>query len=219
MGCDSNLQLAKIRFRLLQKKSRELGIHEDDILKNANYLIKHTGTKLNVVKFFVFTTLSLIVSLGAIVLAVHKGYISYSTVQNVIHKFSDVHYQEACMVPYHELVLDVFRPPVNCSFCKGIIKFDRVKNLTSDEFVKKYAYSARPVIIEDAQQNWSAKNIFSFDFFKDTYKSQKNSPVMESTGKDCQFFRYKTKFEFLKDVFDMPKERVDMKGDPWYIGW
>ena len=25
--------------------------------------------------------------------------------------------------------------------------------------------------------------------------------------------------DVTKDVFDMPKERVDMKGEPWYIGW
>lgn len=123
-----------------------------------------------------------------------------------------------CVVPLTDFMLDFFRPPVNCDFCEGIKGFDRVQNLSTDEFVEKYAYSGRPVIITDATKNWAAVDHFSFDFFRKLYK--KKSPVFNpDKGKDCQFFPYKTSFKDLKDVFKMPLEMVEMKGHSWYVGW
>jgi len=81
----------------------------------------------------------------------------------------------------------------------------------------RYAYSGRPVLILDGQENWTAPDSFSFEFFKNIYSS--DSPVLVNSERDCQFFPYQTNFKNLGDVFNMTSERANMKGDPWYIGW
>ena len=125
--------------------------------------------------------------------------------------------QEQCLLPTTEIMLDVFRPPLDCSFCEGIHKEDRVANLTAEEFKDKYGYSGRVTVVTDGTKDWSASKFFSLGFFKKVYG--KNSPVLESASKDCQFFRYNTDFNTMKEVFTMPKKMQKMEGKPWYIGW
>ena len=81
----------------------------------------------------------------------------------------------------------------------------------------RYAYTGRPVVIEDGQKNWTARTKFSFDFFKGIYS--KDSPVLNNFERNCQFFPYKTEFRRLVEVFEMDKERASFKAEPWYIGW
>ncbi|EDO42000.1 predicted protein, partial [Nematostella vectensis] len=125
--------------------------------------------------------------------------------------------REECLFPIPEFVLDRFRPPIDCSICRDIHKVERVSNITPQEFAKKYAYSARPVVIEDGMKNWTASEHFSFDFFKKVYSP--DSPALKSRDGQCQFFPYNTKFSTLKEVFQMPEKDAQMKGKPWYIGW
>lgn len=54
-----------------------------------------------------------------------------------------------------------FRPPENCKFCENVDKVDRISGITPMEFERKYAYSARPVIVEDATRNWTALEVNS----------------------------------------------------------
>lgn len=79
-------------------------------------------------------------------------------------------------------------------------------------FVISYAYSGKPVVINDAMANWTAPEVFSFSFFKSLYHGEMAN---------CQFFPYKTEFQSLQDVFDMSADRAMMeKGTkPWYVGW
>ncbi|KAL3858860.1 hypothetical protein ACJMK2_009109 [Sinanodonta woodiana] len=127
--------------------------------------------------------------------------------------------KEPCIINLPEAIVDVFRPPVDCAICRGITAVDRVSNITSEEFENKYAYSGHPVIITDGTESWTAPEVFSFEFFKEIYTD--DSPVMENTEANCQFFPYKTNFKNLRDVFTMSEERAHMKdgSDPWYIGW
>ncbi|XP_072024428.1 bifunctional arginine demethylase and lysyl-hydroxylase PSR-like [Amphiura filiformis] len=126
---------------------------------------------------------------------------------------------EECIVNNLEEIQDMFRPPVNCSVCANVTQVDRVEKLSSDDFVKYYAYSGHPVVITDATVNWTANSHFTFNFFKSIY--DKESPVLDGEDENCQFFPYKTKFENLGEVFQMSASRSMLTdgSDPWYIGW
>jgi len=67
--------------------------------------------------------------------------------------------------------------------------------------------------------NWTATDVFSFDFFKNIYPD--DSPALDSFDSDCQFFPYKTKFKNLREVLNMSPERARLENGShfWYIGW
>lgn len=52
-----------------------------------------------------------------------------------------------------------FRPAENCNFCQNVIEVERVNKIAPQEFAEKYAYTAKPVIVEDATQNWTALEV------------------------------------------------------------
>ncbi|EDV25502.1 expressed hypothetical protein [Trichoplax adhaerens] len=123
-----------------------------------------------------------------------------------------------CLLENTETTQDVFRPPVDCSMCRGITEIVRVSNLTKKEFEEKYAYSGQAVVVTDGTANWTAPEVFSFAYFKKLYAPK--SVALRSAERDCQFFPYKTNFTSLGQVFRMPKARANLKtGKPWYIGW
>ncbi|XP_069166246.1 uncharacterized protein [Procambarus clarkii] len=126
-------------------------------------------------------------------------------------------YAEQCTIDMPAAVQDVFRPPVECAMCREVTHVERVSTITPQHFEHRYAYSGRPVVVTDGQKNWTAPETFSFDFFKSIYAD--DSPVLENFERDCQFFPYQTEFRNLRHVFNMSSERVQMRGDPWYIGW
>lgn len=224
MNCsDADFELAKIRFKKLYKKAKELNISDSD-LQSFSFVKKHKINKVNVFcilsKWIAAASIIVILFGGAIYGATNKGYIEAKLIAEWTSLFTGADLQtDNCIIPFSEYILDFLRPPVNCEFCRDVKGFDRVKNLSQDDFVKIYAYSGRPVIVTDATLNWTASQQFSFDFFKKLYK--KNSPVFndDSSNRDCQFFPYKTNFNGLYDVFKMSKHMKDMRGDPWYVGW
>jgi hypothetical protein len=73
--------------------------------------------------------------------------------------------------------------------------------------------------VTDAMSNWTATNVFSFQFFKEIYS--KDSPALDGYDIDCQFFPYKTQFKSLREVLNMSPQRarLDYGSDPWYVGW
>ena len=94
----------------------------------------------------------------------------------------------------------------------------RVSNISKEEFLAKYAYSGRPVVITDAAQNWSAVGKFNFRFFKRIY-ARNMEAAEENVDEGCYFFPYKSGFDSLGEALRMPKKRAEWKGEPWYIGW
>ena len=127
---------------------------------------------------------------------------------------------ERCFFYMPDFIVDVSRPPVSCDICENLSIIDRISNMTSEDFERKYAYSGRPVVVMNAMLGWSASEVFNFDFFKSIYAD--DSPVfVHSAEQNCQFFPYKTKFRNLAEVFNMSKERAELKdgSEPWYIGW
>lgn len=126
---------------------------------------------------------------------------------------------ESCVVDMPEFVNDVFRPPVECSFCENVTEVKTVYNISQEEFEELYAYTGVPVVVGDGTQNWTAPAYFSFEFFKEIYKE--GSQALENQEKNCQFFPYKSNFRTLGEVMSMSPERARMEdgSEPWYIGW
>ncbi|KAG1679043.1 Bifunctional arginine demethylase and lysyl-hydroxylase JMJD6 [Nymphon striatum] len=123
---------------------------------------------------------------------------------------------ESCTVDMPAAIHDAFRPPVNCSMCSHVTEVEHVSVLTAKLFEERHAYSGRPVVIVDGTNNWTAPEVFSFNFFKQLYPE--DSPVR---GDQCQFFPYQTSFESLNEVFNMTEDRANLRdgSNPWYIGW
>ncbi|KAI8046352.1 uncharacterized protein LOC128252962 [Drosophila gunungcola] len=109
------------------------------------------------------------------------------------------------------------RPPESCDFCANIKQVPRLQNISPQEFEKKFAYNAAPVIVSDATKNWTAVSLFNYWYFRDVYARAKQKQHI----KDCQFLPYKTGFSDIYDALNMPKDRVELKlgEQPWYFGW
>ncbi|XP_020911008.1 bifunctional arginine demethylase and lysyl-hydroxylase JMJD6 isoform X2 [Exaiptasia diaphana] len=214
---DSNEQQVLEAFKTLRLKARKLGI-KDSTLSKVNSVSKLKKPS-RAMFFGAILVCALAIVIGCGVLAFKKEVITARMVAHFIaDKILDFELEkETCFFPIPEIVLDIFRPPVDCSICKNVSSVDRVRNISPKEFLDKYAYTARPVVIEDGMSNWTAHKYFSFDFFKKIYSP--NSPVMKSRDPQCQFFPYKTNFASLEEVFQMPEKDAKMEGKPWYIGW
>jgi len=96
-----------------------------------------------------------------------------------------------CLLVTPEIVLDLFRPSVDCNECKNIKQPIYTSNISAVEFAQKYAFSMQPVVILDEQAGWNAKDVFSYDYFKQLYRIQGNQTEEEFVDV-CQFFPYKT---------------------------
>ena len=156
--------------------------------------------------------------------------------------------KEECVVTNPVPLRAMTLPPANCfSLCQGLEQLPVVENLTSDEFLTQYAYTGRPVLVRAATVNWTAKDHFSFDFFKRVFEPHaerlerwRNSgnldwdseskqddtdpPISDEDSKDldhCQFFPYKTEFENLWQFLNMSeaRSRLDPSEKSYYVGW
>ncbi|XP_020812913.1 uncharacterized protein LOC110187784 [Drosophila serrata] len=109
------------------------------------------------------------------------------------------------------------RPPESCYFCENIKHVPRLQNISPQEFEQKFAYSAAPVIVSDATQNWTAVSLFNYWYFRDVYAKAKQKQHI----RECQFLPYKTGFLDIYEALDMPEDRVNLRPreQPWYFGW
>lgn len=123
-----------------------------------------------------------------------------------------------CLVSNNYFVMEVTRPLSNCSMCEHVSGFIGLRNPTRAEFAR-YAYSGSPLIVHNATASWAALHTFDFDFFKDVYSNTRGAH--RAVEEECQFFPFRTGFASLRDVFNMPEERVrQLNGSrSWYIGW
>lgn len=110
-----------------------------------------------------------------------------------------------------------FRPLQSCVFCRDVKEIPIVTNLSPEDFERRFAYSGAPVIVKDATQNWTATEVFTYDYFRNLYLNAFDY----SSKANCQFFPYKTEFKSLQEAFRMDEARARYeKGQkPWYFGW
>ena len=124
-----------------------------------------------------------------------------------------------CALNNNYFVMEMTRPVTNCQICRNVTQFVILNNPSKAEFAK-YAYTGQPILVRGAIDHWSALKTFNFDFFRKIYSETPDA--YESVENECQFFPFKTDFNRLSEVFEMPLERVRMSGTdpkPWYIGW
>ena len=216
-GKEHELQKVSDSFGALRRRAKELGIKDSQLTKltSVRNLRKRRSTCL-VFTSFVFGLVGILTGFGLIFY--QQGLLSNQSLWKVAEYVLDFDIEkDFCVIPYPEIILDMFRPPVECAICEDVHQVDRVSLLSREEFVRKYAYTSRPVVITDGTKDWTASQHFSFDYFKSIYGPE--SPVLLSEDQKCQFFPYKTNFKSLQEVFNMSKEDANMKGNPWYIGW
>lgn len=126
--------------------------------------------------------------------------------------------EDPCLMTINDFFIEVARKPSNCSLvCEGLKVIPRVSGLSKEDFLTKYAYTGRPLVVTDAARNWSATERFNFTFFKDLF--EKNKDAYRINEDECQFFPYRTEFISLEEAMNMSKERSEWKEKPWYFGW
>ncbi|CAG5124798.1 unnamed protein product [Candidula unifasciata] len=122
-----------------------------------------------------------------------------------------------CLLTKTRPTVPIFRPVVQCDFCQNVSQIVRLPHISAAEFEDKYAYSGHPLIVSDGAANWSAVDVFSFEFFRDIYEP--GSPVLES---NCQFFAYGfSHVRGVNDVFTFYEsgQHFQNGSQPVYIGW
>ena len=109
-------------------------------------------------------------------------------------------------------------PIVDCSICEGVREAPRLpSNLSMDDFIRNYAYTSRPILVEGAVSNWSALGVFSYDYFKSLY--MRFEEALEDDHNSGQFFAYSSNIRDLKGLFSLPSDVATMETEKWYIGW
>lgn len=206
-----NLSSYQQRYDLFVRRARALGLSDSDILEVP--CVKRIVSPRNRWKT-ALRLASLVVLCVGVAVEVQYGVINWKSA--FAHIGVDLTEVE-CIIENFEFIADMFRPYVDCSLC-NITGIERVSNISQRDFLEKYAYSGRPVVITDGAKEWAALEVFSFEFFRDLYDPA--SPNLASTDRDCQFFPYQTKFESLGEVLNMSEDRRNgVVGEPWYIGW
>lgn len=123
----------------------------------------------------------------------------------------------ACLLvevsPFGEAV----NPVMDCKICEGVTEAPRLTNLSKDDFMRNYAYTSRPILVVGAVLNWSAVDVFSYEYFKSLYMDSPES--LEEDNSRGQFFAYSSNIHDLKDLFSLPSEVASMETEKWYIGW
>ena len=136
----------------------------------------------------------------------------------VYYTFNDLFDETSpCTIDNSLFVLEAARPITDCKMCEGITEVPKLSGLTVETFVDKFAFSSKPLVVKDATTNWTAMHEFSYEYFRKLYSEAKSA--LNETYEECLFFQYKTEFHSLSEVFNISKERVEFKAEPWYVGW
>ena len=223
---ESTLKEAKEKFCSFSRRANSSGITNLDLL-NISLLgelrgkqYEHT-TSLNACKFMIVTlsVLSLLLTSTFTLIWAFEWPVTKFDILNACFSSLEMDIaEEMCIIPNHDVFQHVLRKPLDCAFCKDISNVAKVSNLRQQIFIDKFAYSGRPVIIEDATADWTASAVFNFQFFKELYSE--NNLLLHQTTPSCQFFPYKTNFGSLADLFNSSyADPNHTNSKPWYVGW
>lgn len=194
------------KFKQLKTKALENGVTEKEVIRQflselrseSSSRTNRRGKWLKLVFSLLFLPL-LLASLG------------YYAFNNLFEETSP------CAVDNSLFVLEAARSIADCKMCEGLTEVPKHSGLTREAFVDKYAFSAKPLVVQDATINWTAMQEFSYEYFRKLYSESETA--LNVTDEECQFFPYKTEFHALREVFNISKERAEFKAEPWYIGW
>lgn len=118
-----------------------------------------------------------------------------------------------CIFPNNYIIYEATRPLSNCLYCKNLKKPIIIKNISFgyDEY---HQYASQPIIIKGAVSEWPASKVLNYSYVKELYL--RNPKALDT---ECQFLNFRSNLFSLKDVFQMSKERVENKEEPWYVGF
>lgn len=210
-------------FQKLYEQAIKMGLTKEDLARlKILHDISWNGSyaKVFVKYFIVFMTVVAVLYFNLLSSCLFDWPLSRET---LVRTWMDLYNadidNEPCVIEMPQFMSDVFRPPVECSFCVNMTAVKTVYNISQEEFEELHAYTGVPVVIGDGTLNWTAPAYFSFEFFKEIYKE--GSQALDNQEKHCQFFPYKSSFENLREVLSMSPERARMEdsSEPWYIGW
>jgi len=133
-----------------------------------------------------------------------------------------------CLLPSHPLIMEMVRPILNCSVCRGdefsgspVIYFE--SRPSKEEFLK-VAYSSKPIIVKGGALGLgpaAAAGSFNLSVLKEIFESEPGA--VDSVSEECQFLPLRSTFqtfrEALEAISNFTNEDKDVEGEPWYIGW
>lgn len=115
-----------------------------------------------------------------------------------------------CLFSNNYLLMEASRPLTDCKLCLNVSQAMILNSLSQRQF-ENLAYSAQPLLVKNAVQNWTALNQFNLNFFRELFLQKE-----ENVQTDCQFFPFRTKFLRLEDILSSKDIEYDKS---WYIGW
>lgn len=200
-------QILKTSLLSLKDKGLKLGLTENEIscLIRSKIECEYSKSKDSCSKPFISINFALLVLIFISVIAMVLNGKEFSL--------------SRCIVENNYFVMEITRPITDCKICKNIESFTVLENVTKNEFAH-YAYLGHPLLVKGGCSNWSALDVFDFDFLKALY--EKTPGAYRSVEDECQFFPFRTTFLSLQEVFNMPEKRAKMTSpnvETWYIGW
>ncbi|XP_063443827.1 uncharacterized protein LOC134724622 [Mytilus trossulus] len=213
---DNQIKLVT-KFLKLKREAKLKGISDDQVYKifKEEKDLNQNEQKPKVDERIKKRNLRLIFLGGILPIIFGVLFMFYNQKEDFIHSITEAR----CAVDNSGMFIEVARPLTNCEMCRNLHQVPNEYEISVEDFSKKYAYTAVPVLIKDATKNWTAMNTFSYDFLKELYVN--TTDAFEVTEEECQFFPYKTDFETLEDAFNMTDDRAHFKeGEKtWYFGW
>lgn len=206
---------AKRRLREIVRKSEKFGITRDEMMKlptisKLRSLIGRRSMALTWVwqgsGWVILIAAAAFASLAAVFVCYAGNPVSDTLRQQ--------QYQALCTIDMPQQLVRVFRPPEDCSMCRGLRRIDRVSNLSPIGFQETYSDYGRPVVVTDATRNWTAQHVFSFRFLKSLYQDQ----LLEHNTQGCQLHSTDSAFSSLGDIFN-DSHTQKRNARPWHIGW
>jgi histone arginine demethylase JMJD6 len=111
--------------------------------------------------------------------------------------------KEECALVLPDFFNSIIRPVDDCSMCIGLGEIKRVENISKQEFLEKYAYTGRPVIVTDATLNWTAMSVVNFEFLKSLYlDSDEESRKRRESRAELTNKENKEKSSLIMNAFD-----------------
>ena len=179
----------------------------------------HTICNISIAFLFMITAPVII---GIFCISAKNGYAYTFPLRNVIK-------EEACLVRKPEWLRysHLTEPRANChSICEGMEEIPRMDNISPKDFMEKYAFSGRPLILRNVTNGWRAFDTFSFSFFKQVFQPHAENLAAlllldNKLADDCPFYRYRTEFKNLAEFFNMSeaRSRLDPLEKNYYVGW
>lgn len=213
---DNHIKLVT-KFLKLKREAKRKGISDEEVYKifKEEKDLNQNEPKTKVNERSKKRNLTLIFLAGILPIIFGVLFMFYNQKEDFVDSIREAR----CAVDNSGLFIEVARPLTNCEMCRNLYHVPIEYEISVDDFSKKYAYTAVPVLIKDATKNWTAMNTFSYDFLKELYVN--TSDAFEVTEEECQFFPYKTDFETLEEAFNMTDDRAHFKEgeETWYFGW